>query len=125
MNLLDPGFRYLFIIAPDRKDDLFIWQQKEIEAMTESLLQRNTLIYYVFRKQIEGLLDNRVNVPDPIMLRKQLKARKKEFSVRLIDINGVEKLKSEKPVHIPSILSIIDILPSRKAELQKLDSNLN
>lgn len=113
-----PGHRVLLLFAPRPSHRLYQWQVEELLTDWDGLEERNVQVLHFYSKTRE--MDEPAIWTDQSAQEafRQFKVSPNQFAFILIDKDGREKFRREYPVELRAFFIIVDVMPSRKAELR-------
>lgn len=108
--------RLLLIFSKNKDAHTYIWQKNELDQHQSQLNDRNVKVISLFAESPEPE-EPMSDTETTAQLWEQFNIEPDRLTVLLLDTDGREKLRDNRPVAAQALLSIIDVLPSRKKEM--------
>ena len=121
-------YRPLLVFSPSVRDARLKQQQAALDADADDMMDRFVLLtpFVPGMKGYQGPLDTPyviLNAQQAEAARHRFQVSAGQFAVVLLDEDGREKLRSDKPVSTTRLNRLIDSMPIRKWEMQQPHAN--
>ena len=121
-------YRPLLVFAPAAADPRLSRQQAWLDQAADDMMDRNVLYLPIIPSpsNFRGPLDAPyalLSEPELTSVRKRFHVPPGAFVVVLLGEDGGAKLRSNGPVPVEKLNSLIDAMPTRKLEMQRPHSN--
>jgi hypothetical protein len=111
--------RVILLFAPDFQNQTLIQQLGFFQKNKKGLADRKLIVYQITREEVKKdgkLLKENSELSSSF---NQFKVNKNEFTFILIGLDGGEKMRSSEVVSREKLLSKIDRMPMRQAEIRR------
>ncbi len=114
--------RVLLVLSQDVNNGVYLSQIQELKSNEKGLNERKLLVYHLMPSQFKKDLKNGTWKSSESFY-KTYKKTKAEFEIILIGLDGGIKLQQTQLLSCPNLFSIIDGMPMRRKEINKLKRN--
>ena len=121
-------YRPLLVFSPNESDPRLKKQQSTLDSAADDMMDRFVLFLPVLAKSTS--YQPPLDTPYALLSSKELTSLRtgfhipqNQFAVLLLGEDGFIKLRSNAPVSINRINTLIDAMPERKAEMQRPHAN--
>ncbi|MFT6321703.1 MAG: hypothetical protein ACJAT4_002633 [Granulosicoccus sp.] len=111
--------RVILLFAPDFQNQTLIQQLGFFQKNKKGLADRKLIVYQITREEVKKdgkLLKENSELSSSF---NQFKVNKNEFTFILIGLDGGEKMRSSEVISREKLLSKIDRMPMRQAEIRR------
>jgi hypothetical protein len=121
-------YRPLLIFSPNANDPRLIKQQSAMDSAADDMMDRFVLFLPVIVKSAgyQAPLDtpySLLSTKELTAVRTRFQVPANQFTVLLLGEDGSVKLRSNAPVSVNRLNSLIDAMPDRKVEMQRPHAN--
>lgn len=115
--------RLVIIVVDHHSNQLYQNQLVELIANREGLEERRIVIYQVLPGRFLKGMEKETTWKDSAKLYQRLNPSRSEFEVILLGLDGGIKLRSEVPIKCEDLFGVIDQMPMRRAEMNRIENN--
>lgn len=111
--------RVILLFAPDFQNQTLIQQLGFFQKNKKGLADRKLIVYQITREEVKK--DGKLLKENSVLSSSfnQFKVNKNEFTFILIGLDGGEKMRSSEVISREKLLSKIDRMPMRQAEIRR------
>jgi len=121
-------YRPLLVFCPDAADPRLKKQQLTLDEAADDMMDRFVMFVPILAKsaKYQPPLDTPfaiIGAKEIIAIRNRFHVSEDQFAVFLLGEDGAIKLRSDVPVSITKLNSLIDSMPDRKVEMERPHAN--